>query len=92
MIRHVDDLIRTIQTEGTLLTHEDTHADLRVSEYFCSAFIPEKNLLVKGEYDNPHSESRKAVLVFLDPTSNKVKGRASKRKTLTPRPRSHFTP
>ena len=70
----INQLIQTIKTKGTLLTHKDPDVSLGVEHFFCSTFVPSENLLIKGEYDNPNSETRKAMLVFLNPDTNQVKG------------------
>ena len=74
MSTHIDHLIQTIKTQGTLLSHQHPDATLEVGQFMCSTFIPEKKLLIKGECDKPNSLKRQALLVFWDLDSGKVKG------------------
>ena len=75
MTTNVNDLLKPIRNQGTVITNEHQDSSLGVKEYFCSAFIKKKGLLVKGEYDNKN-ESRRPLIVVLDPLTGDVKGRS----------------
>ena len=72
MTRNTDQLFKTIQTNGKLLTHNDNQTG--VTQTHCSTFIKEKGLLVRGECDNPKSSERNAMVLVCDPETGQVKG------------------
>ena len=74
MTSNINDLIKTVKGNGRLLTHREQDTSTSVSQYNCSCFIKEENVLVKGEFHNPKKKERKALLVFLDLKTGKVKG------------------
>lgn len=73
-MNNIHNLVQSIKTNGTLLSHQLTDPSLGVKHYRCSIFIPKKKLLIKGEFENPKSEERRALLVFFEPLTGKVKG------------------
>ena len=70
----VSDFIKTIQNEGKCINHKDTDSGFEVTNYWCSTFIRKEKLLVKGEYANPQSKTRKAMIVLFDSKTGDVKG------------------
>ena len=74
MTRNINQLLKTIQDKGKLVTHEDKDPEIGMTETRCSTFIKEKGLLVKGEYDNPKSEERNAMIVLFHPETGQVRG------------------
>lgn len=85
MTKTIDHLIKNLQKSEQLVTHQEVHSTTRVSQFCCSCFIKQKNLLVKGELLNPDQNQRNALLLFIDPETNQVKG-SSKPHKLTRRP------
>ena len=51
MTRNIADLLKPVQTQGTLLTHGDKMAS-RVKEFFWSTFLEKSGILIKGEFNN----------------------------------------
>ena len=70
----VSDRIKGIQKEGKFVNYKDTDSSVGVQHYYCSTHIRKKNMLVRGEYSNPKSGARKALIVFLDSKTGEVKG------------------
>ena len=65
MQNKIEDLVKLVEKNGKVLTHRDI-SFRKVSEYRCSTFIKNKNVLVKGESNNKHTEMRNAMIVLLD--------------------------
>ena len=76
MTRNINHFIKTIQEKGRLLTHQQDQST-GVTQYYCSCFVKEHNLLVKGEVLNPKQSERNALIVFIDAETNEVKGERS---------------
>ena len=70
----VSDRIKGIHKEGKLVNYKDSNSSTGVTQYSCSTHIRKKKLLVKGEWNNPQSNSRRALLVFFDSKTGEVKG------------------
>ena len=73
MTTTIKDLIKTVQEKGKLLTHQQDQTT-GVSQYACSCFVERENVLVKGECRNPKKKERKALLIFLDLETGKLRG------------------
>jgi hypothetical protein len=63
---NINTLINPISIQGQILNHKDKDDSIGVKHNWCSLFIIEKNLLVKGERSNPKSGSRMAMIEFRD--------------------------
>ena len=74
MTSNIDQLIKIVQKKGRVITHKDLIMSTRVSQYCCSCFVKEQNLLVRGEEHNPGQRGRKARLIFFDLEKGKIKG------------------
>ena len=74
MTQTINDLFKTIHKNGTLVTHQETDQGVGLTHTFCSVFIKKKNILIKGERDNPKLSKRNAVFALLDPQNNEVLG------------------
>lgn len=73
MTTTINHLIKTLKPKGKLLTHrQDQSAD--VSQYYCSCYVGNENLLVKGETRNPRQKERNALLMFFDLKTQKLRG------------------
>ena len=65
MQNKIEDLVKLVEKNGKVMAHQDI-SFRKVSEYRCSTFIKNKNVLVKGESNNKHTEMRNAMIVLLD--------------------------
>ena len=74
MTRNINQLLKTIQDKGKLVTHEDTGYKIGMTQTHCSTFVKEKGLLVKGEQYNPKSKKRNAIIVLFHPETGQVRG------------------
>lgn len=74
MTTNINNIIETVQTRGTTLSHQLPDHKLGARHFRSSTFIRNQKLLIKGEYENPNSTQRNALLVFFDLSSGKVKG------------------
>ena len=48
---------------------------LGITRYLCMKFFPLLNMILKGEYDNPKSSERKAILTAIDLKKGSLIGR-----------------
>ena len=71
----VSDTIKKIQNQGKVVKYKDTDLSVGVQEYYCSTHIRKEKMQVRGEWSNPKTGARKAVIVFLDSKTGEVKGR-----------------
>ena len=71
-MEHIDNLIKPREKRNAL-THQD-NSTWGPREYHCSTFIKKRNLLVKGEYDNPNLSIRRALIILSNPDSGELKG------------------
>ena len=76
MTLNINQLLKTIQDKGKLVTHEDTGYKIGMTQTHCSTFIKEKGLLVKGEQKNDESEERNAMIVLFHPETGQIRGRS----------------
>ena len=58
------------------MTLQDKDQGNGVKHTRCSTFIKKKQLLVKGECDNPKFQKRNAMIVFFDPSTGEFKGKS----------------
>ena len=70
----ITDLLSTFYHNGALVTHQETDKSIGLKHTYCSTFIKKRNLLVKGECDNPKSSQRNAMIVLYDPKTGQFKG------------------
>ena len=49
-------------------------SSLGVQYCFCSSYIESEKALVQGEYVNPTSKDRKALIILTDPSTMQIKG------------------
>ena len=75
MQSNINDLVKPVEKNGQVLTHQDT-SYLGVNGYRCSTFIKNKNVLVKGEMWNQHKENRNAMILLLDGNTGKIIGKS----------------
>ena len=73
MEKNINGLVKPVKKNGKVLIHKDT-LFMGVSEYFCSTFIKNKNVLVKGELKNKHSHKRNAMIVLFNGHTGKIIG------------------
>ena len=85
MTRSIQQLFKTIQTQGTLLSHQETDSKTGVTHFWSSTFIKEKGLLVRGESYNPRSSKRNAMIVLYHPKTGQVKGGSGDSVCLSPK-------
>ena len=78
MSQNISKLFTTIQKHGKIITLKEPDPKIGVAHTDCSTFIRRKQLLVRGERNNPKPNSRKALLVFCDPESAEIKGTRGK--------------
>jgi hypothetical protein len=72
---NIVNLLKPIQKEGNIRNDRDKDNSIGVKQTFCSTFILEKHLLVKGEYFNPESGTRTAMVNFHDALTGDIKGK-----------------
>ena len=65
MGKYIEGLVKPLEKHGKVLTHRDTSKE-RVTQYWCSTFIKNKNILIKGEWDNKHQKKRNAMIILFD--------------------------
>ena len=68
------DLIKKCKQDSRTLSLQETDKKFKIKEIRCSAFLSRSGLLAQGEYGNPNSEERNAVVTFRDPKTTEVKG------------------
>ena len=73
MTTTINQLIETIHDKWRILNHQQD-SSTGLNQYYCSCFVKDHNLLVKGEVHNPKKSERNALIVFIDAETNKVKG------------------
>ena len=73
-IQTIDSIKKCKQNSKTLSLQETDDA-FGVRGSLCSVFLCSSGLLAQGEYVNPKSDQRNAVVTFRDPKTGKLKGR-----------------
>ena len=68
------DILQKATIEGKEINLHDTDYNAEVGAIWSSAFSQNDNLLARGEYKNPNSKSRKALITFTDLKTGKLKG------------------
>ena len=76
MAENINNLINPLLNNGALITLEETDPNLKIKGYRFSTYIQKQKILVKGE-DSNKDKFRKALLVFFDLETGKVKGMLS---------------
>ena len=76
MQNNIENIVKTVEKNGQVLTHRDTSKE-GVSQYYCSTFIKNKNIIVKGEYENKNLDKRNAMIVLFDCETEKIIGESS---------------
>ena len=66
--------VKPVEKNGKMLTHQDTLKE-GVRHYYCSTFVKNKNVLVKGEYMNKHKDKRNAMILLFDCESGDIIGK-----------------
>jgi hypothetical protein len=66
MSDNINTFLKPIQKEGQIRNDKDKDDSIGVEKTWCSTFLLEKHILVKGEFDNPKSGSRTAMMNFHD--------------------------
>ena len=69
-------IVKPLEKNGKVFTHQDT-SSRGVSQYHCSTFIKNQNILVKGEYDNKHVKRRNAMILLIDCDNGNIIGESS---------------
>ena len=75
MAENINHLINPVISNGAAVTHNLNHLYLRIQNYVSSTFIEKQKILVKGEYFK--DDFRKALILFFDLETGKVKGKPS---------------
>jgi hypothetical protein len=75
MSDNIVNLLKPIQKEGQIRNDGDKDNSIGVKHTYCSTFILEKHLLVKGEVNNPKSETRTAMVDFHDALTGEIIGK-----------------
>jgi hypothetical protein len=75
MNNNIQNLIHPIQNQGQIRNDKDNDSSTEVEQNYCSLFILEKCLLVKGEGDKPEAKKRKAVVEFRDGITGDIIGK-----------------
>ena len=73
MGNNTNGIVKPQEKNGKALTYRNTFFR-GVSEFFCSTFIKNKNVLVKGEYKNGHKDKRNALILLMDCDSQNIIG------------------
>ena len=63
--------------DSLTLSLQQKNDALRVKSNWCSTFLTRSSLLAQGEWSNPKSSKRNALVTFRDPKTGKVKGNDS---------------
>ena len=77
MQSNTNGLVKPVEKKAKVITHRDTWFR-EVTHYYCSTFIKKKNVLVKGEYRNKHSDKRNAMILLFDGESGDIIGKSRK--------------
>ena len=77
MTQYIKDHIKTIKSEGKLLSHKHSDISVGAKHFRCSTYILKEKLLVKGEWNNVNWRKKKALLIFLDKEKGIIKGNLS---------------
>jgi hypothetical protein len=75
MSDNIVNLLKPIQKEGQIRNDGDKDDSIGVKHTYCSTFIFENHMLVKGEYSNPKSGSRSAMVDFHDAITGEIIGK-----------------
>ena len=65
MGNNIEGLVKPVEINGKVLTYEDSSI-IGVNHYYCSTFIKNKNILVKGEHDKMKKKKRNAQILLFD--------------------------
>ena len=65
--------IELLKKHGKVLSFQQVDVKEGVEEIFCSCFVKEENVIVRGEWNNGNS-SRKALIMLFDGNSKKMRG------------------
>jgi hypothetical protein len=66
MSSKIPNLFKPLESPGKLRTHQDKDTETEIKQTYCSTFIHENHILVKGECNNPDQQKRNAMLIFFD--------------------------
>jgi hypothetical protein len=72
MSDNIVNLLKPIRKEGQIRNDGDKDNSIGVEHTYCSTFILEKHLLVKGECWNPKSNTRTAMVDFHDASTGDI--------------------
>ena len=66
--------IKKCKPDSRALSLQKTDKTVKVKDKHCSTFLSKSGLLAQGEWGNPKSDERNALVTFRDPTTADVKG------------------
>ena len=68
------DSIKKCEQDSRTLSLQETDDALGVEANCCSTFLTRSGLLAQGEWGNPKSDQRNALITFCDPKTAEIKG------------------
>ena len=66
--------IKKCKNESRTLSLQETDDTVGVEANWSSTFLSSTGLLAQGEWNNPKSDERNAVVTFRDPATGEIKG------------------
>ena len=66
--------IKKCKQDSRTLSLQETDKVVGVRSNWCSTFLSSIGLLAQGEWNNPKSDQRNAVITFRDPKTGNLKG------------------
>jgi hypothetical protein len=75
MNKNINKYIKIIKQNGETLNNRSINEDKGLKRVESSAYIKEKHLLIKGEYNKEKSRKRKAIIVWYDVLKRQVIGK-----------------
>ena len=67
--------IKKCKKDSPTLSLQEKDDEVGVRGNSCSTFLRSSGLLAQGEWCNPKSDQRNAVITFRDPKTSQIKGR-----------------
>ena len=70
-----EEFVKKIKEKNKIITQRDQNGENEVKHYGSSCFIEGKGVFVKGEYDNPYSSKRKAMILLFKKGTDQIIGK-----------------
>ena len=74
MTKSIEQLIKKMFNNGKLQSLQQQDAKNGVKHNFTSCYVEEKQIIFRGEYNNPSSSSRNALLTMTCGKTNQILG------------------